>query len=91
MRPLSQAVPGAVASLLRDAPLSDGKVAFAWKVAVGPAMERATAIKLDGTILIVDVPNTQWAREIKRSSGVILSRLGTLLGVDTVTEIRVRS
>jgi hypothetical protein len=91
MRPLSQAVPGAVASLLRDAPLSDGKVAFAWKVAVGPAMDRATAIKLDGTVLIVDVMNLQWAREIKRSSGVILSRLGTLLGADTVTEIRVRS
>jgi predicted nucleic acid-binding Zn ribbon protein len=91
MRPLSQAVPGAVANLLRETPLSDGKVAFAWKVAVGPAMERATAIKLDGTVLIVDVPNTQWAREIRRSSGVILSRLGTLLGRDTVTEIRVRS
>jgi predicted nucleic acid-binding Zn ribbon protein len=91
MRPLAHAVPGAVASLLRDAPLSDGKVAFAWKVAVGPAMERATAIKLDGTVLIVDVPNVQWAREIRRSSGVILSRLGTLLGRDTVTEIRVRS
>jgi predicted nucleic acid-binding Zn ribbon protein len=91
MRPLSQAVPGAVANLLREAPLSDGKVAFAWKVAVGPAMERATAIKLDGTVLIVDVPNVQWAREIRRSSGVILSRLGALLGRDTVTELKVRS
>jgi len=91
MRPLAHAVPGAVASLLRDAPLSDGKVAFAWKVAVGPAMDRATAIKLDGTVLIVDVPNAQWAREIKRSSSVIMSRLATLLGADTVTEIRVRN
>ena len=91
MRPLAQAVPGAVAELLRGAPLSDGKVAFAWKVAVGPAMERATAIKLDGTLLIVDVVNAQWAREIKRSRGVILSRLGTLLGNDTVTDIRVRT
>jgi len=90
MRPLSQAVPGAVASLLREAPLSDGKVAFAWKVAVGPAMDRATAIKLEGTLLLIDVANEQWAREIRRSSGVILSRLSTLLGRDTVTEIKVR-
>ena len=90
MRPLSQAVPGAVASLLREAPLSDGKVAFAWKVAVGPAMGRATAIKLEGTLLLIDVANEQWAREIRRSSGVILSRLSTLLGRDTVTEIKVR-
>ena len=91
MRPLAQAVPGAVAELLRGAPLSAGKVAFAWKVAVGAAMERATAIKLDGTILIVEVPSTQWAREVRRSSGVILSRLSTLLGNETVTAIKVRT
>jgi hypothetical protein len=91
MRPLAQAVPGAVAELLRGAPLSDGKVAVAWKVAVGSAMERATAIKLDGTILIVEVPSAQWAREVKRSSGMILSRLGALLGRDTVTAIKVRT
>ena len=91
MRPLSQAVPGAIADLLRSTPLSDGKVAFAWKVAVGAAMERATAIKLEGTVLIVETSNEQWGREIKRSTGVILSRLGTLLGRDTVTEIKVRN
>jgi Dna[CI] antecedent DciA-like protein len=90
MRPLSQAVPGAVADLLRSAPLSDGKVAFAWKVAVGPAMERATEIKLEGTVLIVEPANAQWGREIKRSTGVILSRLATLLGRDTVTDIKLR-
>jgi hypothetical protein len=91
MRPLSQAVPGAIADLLRSAPLSDGKVAFAWKVAVGAAMERATAIKLEGTVLIVEPSNAQWAREIRRSTGVILSRLSTLLGRDTVTDIKVRN
>jgi hypothetical protein len=90
MRPLVQAVPGAVAQLLRDAPLSDGKVDFAWKIAVGPAMGRATVIKLDGTVLLVEVANAQWVREIRRSRGVILSRLGALLGHDTVTAITVR-
>ena len=91
MKPVAAAVPGAVAELLRDAPLSDGKVGFAWKVAVGPALDRATAVKLDGTVLLVDVASRQWAREIKRSSGLILARLGTLLGRDTVTEIKVRA
>jgi hypothetical protein len=91
MRPLSHAVPGAVADLLREAPLSDGKVAFAWKVAVGPAMERATAIKLEGAVLIVEPVNAQWGQEIRRSTGVILSRLSTLLGRDTVTDIKVRT
>ena len=91
MRPLAQALPGALAELLRDAPLSDGKVAFARKAAVGPAFDRATVVKLDGTVLIVEVTTAQWAREIKRSIGVILPRLRTLLGSDTVTEIRVRA
>ena len=91
MQPLAHAVPGAVVDLLRAAPLSDGKVAFAWKVAVGPAMERATAVKLDGTVLVIEASTAQWAREIKRSTGVIISRLGTLLGRDVVTDIKVRS
>ncbi len=76
--------------LLRDAPLSAGKVDFAWKAAVGPAFERATAVKLEGTVLIVDVSSAQWAREMKRSAGVILTRLHVLLGDDAVTSIQIR-
>ena len=54
MRPLTHAVPGALAMLLRDAPLSSGKVSFAWRAAVGPALERVTSARLDGRTLIVD-------------------------------------
>jgi predicted nucleic acid-binding Zn ribbon protein len=90
MRSLTSAIPGALALLLRDTPLSDGKVVFAWKAAVGPAFERATAVKLEGTVLIVEVGSVQWARELKRSTGVILTRLQTLLGDDAVTAIKVR-
>jgi predicted nucleic acid-binding Zn ribbon protein len=91
MKPVAAAVPGAVAQLLREAPLSDGKIACAWKVAVGPALDRATAVKLEGTVLLVDVASAQWAREVRRSTGLILPRLRALLGRDTVTEIKVRS
>ena len=37
MRPLTHAVPGALMQLLRETPLSDGKVGFAWNAVVGPA------------------------------------------------------
>jgi hypothetical protein len=77
--------------MLRGAPLSDGKVDFAWKIAVGPALERATAIKLDGDVLIVEVTTDQWGREITRSSGLILARLQALLGDETVAHIQVRT
>ena len=90
MLPITHAVPGAVAELLRGAPLSPGKVAFAWSAAVGPATARTTAVRLEGTVLLVDATTLAWAREISHSSGVILTRLQTLLGPDVVTRIEVR-
>jgi len=91
MRPLAHAVPGALMELLRAAPLSDGKVTFAWNAAVGPALERATTVKLERGVLIVDAASAQWSREIRRSSSVILLRLQSLLGRDTVRKLEVRS
>ena len=90
MLPISHAVPGALAELLRDTPLSPGKVAFAWNAAVGPATARATAVRLEGTLLLVDAITIPWGREVSRSSGVILTRLQMLLGRDAVTRIEVR-
>jgi predicted nucleic acid-binding Zn ribbon protein len=90
MRPLTQALPGALAELLRDVPISDGKVAFAWKAAVGARVERVTSVKLDGRVLFVEVPDLIWAREINRSSPVILARVRTLLGQEAVSRIEVR-
>ena len=91
MRPLSHVVPSALMELLRHTPLSDGKVTFAWNAAVGPAFERVTAVKLEHGVLIVDTASAQWKREIYRSSGVILARLQSLLGKDTVSSIMVRA
>lgn len=90
MRSFGQVLPAALAQLLRDTPISAGKVDFAWKAAVGPAVERATAVKLEGTTLIVDVNSAQWAREMKRSERVILTRLQSLLGADVITTLVVR-
>ena len=90
MRPLSSALPGALAELLRDAPLSPGKVTFAWGAAVGPALERETSVRLEGGTLIVDAATRQWASEIRRSSAMILHRMHTLLGPDAVKELQVR-
>ena len=90
MRPLNQAVPGALASLLRAAPLSPGKVTFAWRTAVGPAMDRVTSVRLESGVLLVDATSPQWAREVARASGIILARLQTLLGAEAVGRIEVR-
>ena len=90
MRPLNQALPGVLHELLKGHPLSAGKVNFAWRAAVGAGVERVTTVRLDGSVLVVEAASTQWAREITRSSSLILTRLKTLLGPDTVTRLVVR-
>ena len=90
MEPLTQILAAAVAALVRNAPLSAGKVAFAWRAAVGPAIDRATeASLLDGGTLEVRVNDQHWRREIRRSAPVILERLATMLGDGTVVKIAV--
>ncbi len=90
MRRIADAVPGAVAELLRRAPLSPGKVAFAWRTAVGAQLQRVTSVGLNGHVLIVAAGTRQWARELHRSSPVILRRLATLLGEGVVTSLDIR-
>ena len=84
-------MPRALADLLSNTPLSPGKVDFAWRVTVGPAMSRGTAVRLEGTVLLVDAQSPQWSREVARSSPIILRRLQSLLGDGAVKEITVRA
>ena len=90
MRPLTHGLPGALATLLNGVPISNGMVDFAWTVAVGAAVQRVTSVRLEQRVLIVEVPDQNWDREIARSKPVILARLQTLLGRDAVTEIQIR-
>jgi len=89
MQPLSSGLPGALVELLRGSPLSDGKVTFAWKAAVGPAIERVTNVKLERRVLLIETASAQWSKEVMRSSPVILRRLQSLLGADVVDRIEV--
>ena len=90
MEPIQQAMPGALVELLRGAPVSPGKVGFAWRAAVGPAVGKMTSVRLEGRQLLVDAASSAWAREIERSTPVILRRLRTLLADDAPTSLTVR-
>ena len=89
MQPLSSGMPGALVDLLRGSPLSDGKVTFAWKAAVGPAIERVTNVKLERKVLLVETASAQWSQEVMRSSPVILRRLQSLLGADAIERLEI--
>lgn len=90
MQPLSQAVPAVVQALLRDSPVTPGKVEFAWRAVVGNAIGRVTRVHLDGRTLLVEADTPAWEREISRSAPLLLTRLGRLLGENVIDAIRVR-
>lgn len=82
-------VPAGLAEALRKAPLSDEKVALAWRIAVGPAVDHASRVSLKNGVLLVAVTRPEWQREIRRSSGLIRARLEAFLGEATVRSVKV--
>ena len=89
MRPVNQSIPEALATILRKAPLTDDKVAFAWRTAVGPALDKATTIELRNGVLHVQAKDDAWRREVERSAAVVRARLDSLLGKGIVRTIQV--
>ena len=84
----NQVMPGVVADVIRKAPLTDEKVTFAWRLAVGPAVAKATSVRLgsDGTLYLrADAP--AWQDGVRQSVGLIRSRLAHYLGEHAVKRI----
>ena len=82
-------IPDALAEILRRAPLNDGKVAFAWRSSVGPAIDRGTTVTLQGGVLRVVVREAAWGREVERSQTLIRARLDSLLGPGIVRALEI--
>jgi hypothetical protein len=87
--PVQQFMPDALAALLRKAPLTPEKVAFAWRSAVGPAVDQATTIELRDGVLHVVARDRAWQGELERSAAVVRVRLETLLGAGVVRYINI--
>jgi Dna[CI] antecedent, DciA len=79
----------ALASILRRAPLTPEKVAFSWRTAVGPAVDKVTVVELHDGVLYVRAKDAAWQREVERSAALIRSRLDGLLGDRVVRRIEV--
>ncbi|HEV3214173.1 MAG TPA: hypothetical protein VGZ27_00535 [Vicinamibacterales bacterium] len=83
-------MPRALTEVLRRGPMSQGKLEVAWRAAVGDGLSRVTTVRLQPDGLIEVVPaDARWHRELKRSSGMILTRLIGLLGSENVTRLSV--
>jgi hypothetical protein len=84
-------IPEALAEVLRKAPLTDEKVAFAWRTAVGAHVHRITTIELRARVLHVRARDATWRREIERSAPLIRARLDALLGPGIVHFVEVHT
>lgn len=90
MRPVQDDLSNALVVMLKDQPISRGKIAFAWRTVVGTAVSRATEVELQprGT-LVVRVGNVHWRREVERLAPTIVRRLERFLGRGVVTGLDV--
>jgi hypothetical protein len=82
----------ALQMMLAGQPTSPAKVAFAWRIAAGAALGRATdpVWTEDGT-LRVRATSPDWLREAARAKPIIADRLRLLLGPDVVKTIVIDS
>jgi hypothetical protein len=87
--PLQSVASGVLAEIIRRQPASKERTTFAWSIAVGPAIARATAVNLEGSLLLVRARDPRWAREIERARATVIARLQHLLGSDAVVDLRV--
>ncbi len=87
--PVHDVLPAALAGVLRSAPLTPEKVAFAWRLAVGSATARATTVDLRDGVLHVRARDAAWRREIERSATEVRSRLAATLGPGVIRSIEV--
>lgn len=87
MRPIQQLLPVALAEIVRRQPPSPARTSFAWQVAVGPAVARATAVELVSGTLYVKALDPRWIAEVTRAQDSVLTRLKHLLGPDEIRRI----
>jgi hypothetical protein len=78
-----------LAEMLARQPMSPGKLQFAWRAAVGPALARAAVLDWQEGRVIVQMSSADWTREIQRSKPMILERLQMLLGKDAVKRLEI--
>jgi predicted nucleic acid-binding Zn ribbon protein len=89
MLPIQSFSAGVLAEIIRRQPASKEKTRFAWQMAVGPALARATTVDLAEGVLTVRCVDKRWAPELARARDVVLRRLQELLGPDAVVRLRI--
>ena len=91
MVPMQSFSSGVLAEIVRRQPASKERTNFAWQLAVGQAVARATTVDLKDGILSVRAVDQRWIHEIERARGRVLDKMRQILGNDQVSSIVTRS
>jgi hypothetical protein len=84
MIPLQNFASGVLAEIVRRQPASKERTNFAWQLAVGQALARATTVELTDRVLTVRALDERWIREIERARDRVLGKMRQILGEDQV-------
>jgi hypothetical protein len=87
MEPLSTTESAALRRVLEAQPTTPAKIAFAWRMSVGAALDRATRTEWRDGVLRVRADGDAWKREVRVARGVLLRRMQDLLGAEVVARI----
>ena len=79
-----------LAQIVRRHPRSQARTNFAWQLAVGQAVARATTVELKDGVLIVRAVDRRWIREIDPMRATVLEKLQHVLGTEQITRIDLR-
>lgn len=88
MEHLSTTADAALRRLLDAQPTTPAKVAFAWRIAVGATLDRATEAhwRPDG-VLVIRSRGDAWRHEVRQARGTLLARMQDLLGAGVVARL----
>ena len=89
MLPIQQFSSGVLAEIIRRQPPSAERTAFAWQIAVGPAISRTTTIELVDGVLLVTARDPHWAHAVEQATQTILARMQHLLGPQAIKAVKV--
>lgn len=90
MVPLQSFSSGVLAEIVRRQPASKERTNFAWQLAVGQPLARATTVDLRDGVLMVSAVDRRWIHEIERARGTVIQKMQQILGADQITRIETK-
>ena len=76
-----------LAQIVRRQPPSQARTNFAWQLAVGQVVARATTVQLVDGVLTVRAVDRRWLREIDPMRATVLDKLQQLLGKEQIIRL----